>query len=117
MVVGISATGWGGVNSHIVLCSPPGGRLKKTTICYGRSRRNAQLLQAPRKGNVTAAGTNGVELSIIDTLAACVALCALRLLEKDVNTESDLRADGIDSLAYMRLVNRMRELLGPPGIG
>ncbi|KAK3174739.1 hypothetical protein OEA41_001985 [Lepraria neglecta] len=38
-------------------------------------------------------------------------------LQTDVNIETDLRAVGLDSLSYTRLVGTIRYLLGPPSIG
>lgn len=110
-VIGISAAGWGGVNSHIVLVSPPGNRLKRLQPQSGHGRFQRQLLRAPRRK----VGQQAEEA--IKTLATCIALCATNLLQKNVSTNTDLRAVGLDSLAYTRLVRRIRDLLGPPSIG
>lgn len=110
-VIGISATGWGGVNSHTILVSPPEGRLKSLTSHTGHNRFNRQLLKAPRRSVV-----QHFEESI-ETLAAFIAICASNILQKDVNTDTELRAEGLDSLKYIRLVARIRELLGPPSMG
>ena len=51
-VIGISAAGWGGVNSHIVLASPYKRRLKRLNPRPTHGRFERQLLQAPRRNVV-----------------------------------------------------------------
>ena len=107
-VVGISAAGWGGVNSHLVLVSPSETRLKISRPGSRRSRFNRQLLQTPR---------SSVIHQTVKSTETIAALGASNILQTDVNIETDLRAVGLDSLSYTRLVGRIRDLLGPPSIG
>ncbi|KAF9071084.1 hypothetical protein BDP27DRAFT_552198 [Rhodocollybia butyracea] len=47
-LLGVSSTGWGGVNSHIILSRPPPGYDRSTDLIRPRKQRNLHLLRAPR---------------------------------------------------------------------
>lgn len=63
-LIGISAAGWGGVNSHVVVQVPPTKLLRKTGKKQPKYHLRNETLSAPRKsgpGGTVRASTNGVD--------------------------------------------------------
>lgn len=105
-LVAISAAGWGGVNSHIVLQYPPDGALRPTDARPTRRQLQRITLKGPRRGEA-----NPLDSSDKETLAAIV-FCASNILGGDIRSDTDLRAAGMDSKAFVLLVGSIRERLG-----
>ena len=110
-LIGISAAGWGGVNSHMVIQAPPAGMIRR--LGGKRSKYNFvnETLAAPRK-----AGYEKLAVSapvVTDPSLELVIQAVQELLGSGINIEAgtDLRALGFDSAAFVRLSQAIKHAL------
>lgn len=128
-LIGISAAGWGGVNSHVVVQVPPAKLIKKMGNRQSKYSLCNETLAAPRKS-----GLEGIAISLPNGVDPALDLLipevnnivgnghvvvangidpALDLVIQEVNkvlddghlidAETDLRAAGFDSARFVRL--------------
>lgn len=96
-VVSISATGWGGINSHVVLTRALSPLLKAASIRPQTNRYNRKRLCAPR---INPTG-NSNYAALVRTTAAVITRCASDIFERDVSPSTNLRHLGLDSKTYV----------------
>ncbi|KAK7421371.1 hypothetical protein QQX98_002265 [Neonectria punicea] len=106
----VSACGWGGVNSHVVLGFPDQHLLKRSTIPVPESTFNRTSLKAPRLKAIASEEQREPSLA-----ALAFASCASKVLGADINVDTDLKKHGLDSKSFIDLVGTAsKQLSGPP---
>ncbi|KAF4631120.1 hypothetical protein G7Y89_g7005 [Cudoniella acicularis] len=104
-VLAVSSAGWGGVNSHVVLKSPPQSIARSTDHQPTKQVFNRETLQAPRRNkSSTFESTSHIVKSI--------TLVASTILGVQVHGDTDLRLAGLDSQQFLRLAQTVRQALG-----
>ncbi|KAH6654887.1 amino acid adenylation domain protein [Truncatella angustata] len=109
-LIGISAAGWGGVNSHMIIQAPPVKLIKKLEHKNSKYALFNETLAAPRKA--------GLEVFAVPSpIAVDSALdLIIRELQKVienghmVKADTDLRSHGLDSVAFVRLSHSIRSI-------
>ncbi|KAK7432505.1 hypothetical protein QQZ08_001070 [Neonectria magnoliae] len=108
----VSACGWGGVNSHVVLGFPDQYLLKRSTALVSESTFNRKSLKAPRLKS------RADEEQREPSLAALVfANCATKVLGADIDVDTDLKKHGLDSKSFIDLVGTASKQLSGPSVG
>lgn len=104
-VVCVSSAGLGGVNAHCVMRFPPLSSRKRPEDVYIPTRRsNARTLPSPP------ARRQAAEAPAIN-VCGVIQLCASRVLEADIQEDTDLRHAGLDSNGQIRLMRQVADLL------
>jgi hypothetical protein len=109
-LIGISAAGWGGVNSHIVVRAPAAKLIKKLGNKNSKYALCNETLAAPRKSGLKSTAiplANGVDSALNLVVREVHKIINDRHV---VDAETDLRVVGIDSAAFVRLANSIRNL-------
>ncbi|KAM3558742.1 hypothetical protein ARSEF4850_004457 [Beauveria asiatica] len=119
--VAVSASGWGGVDSHVVLGFPhQDNLLKKLTIYVPEGRFDRRALQAPRlKGcAMPVAQPSGtiVDQKLGLAISAFVRV-ASEILETKIEAQSNLKNSGLSSAQYVALISSVAKELSGPNIG
>lgn len=107
-LIGISAAGWGGVNSHIVLKVPPSEYLRKPTVKFPSFVFKEETLAAPRLNSVRAANSSAKHRTEVDMVMEQVALILPGA--RSIGPDTDLRAAGLDSISFVRLSRNIKTL-------
>lgn len=116
-IIAISATGWGGVNSHLVLAFAE-EQLQKTSTGSGPSRNyNRQLLKAPRFNESSSTEVEQSDDTPASEIVEAFKEAAFNVLGKEVDNDTDLREMGLDSKGYMALAGNVSQKLSGPSIG
>lgn len=104
-VVCASSAGQGGVIAHCVLRFPPlGSRRRPEDVHIPTRRRNARALPSPAVGRLVAEAPNV-------NVCGVIQLCASKLLEIDIQEDTDLQHAGLDSNGQIRLMHQVANLL------
>ena len=112
-ILAVSAAGWGGVDSHIVLGSPDQHLLKRTTTLIPATTFKRKSLKAPRLRSFTAA-----EKQKVPSLATGVfANCASDMFGVEIDADTDLKQHGLDSKSFTTLVGSAAEKLSGAPVG
>lgn len=133
-ILAVCASGWGGVNTHTLLGFPDDRLQKRATISLPSSTFARQLLAAPRLNQ--AAVTESMQEKpepqqisqtsvdarlpvdkVDDPIAAIFSRHAADILGCEVTSNTDLKASGLDSKAYVALVKASVKDLTGPSIG
>ncbi|KAM3505259.1 hypothetical protein MY10362_003058 [Beauveria mimosiformis] len=120
-IVAVSASGWGGVDSHVVLGFPhQDNLLKKVTTYVPEGRFDRRALQAPRlKGcAMPVAQPSGtiVDKKLGLAISAFVRV-ASEILETKIEPQSNLKNSGLSSAQYVALISSVAKELSGPNIG
>ncbi|KAM3435501.1 hypothetical protein MY4824_004817 [Beauveria thailandica] len=120
-IVAVSASGWGGVDSHVVLGFPhQDNLLKKLTIYVPEGRFDRRALRAPRlKGcAMPVAQPSGtiVDKKLGLAISAFVRV-ASEILETKIEPQSNLKNSGLSSAQYVALISSVAKELSGPNIG
>lgn len=101
-LLAVSASGWGGVNSHIILGFPDARVHKQTSTSFDNIFQR-ETLAAPRLrlGNPTSSDSETG--SIDSTVVSSFSNYASKILGCDIQPETNLKEHGLDSLAYVAL--------------
>ena len=110
-VVAISAAGWGGVNSHIVLTGPPSGLLKRLNPRRVSRTFDRETLKAPRYTPVPPDPDQKAKI------LATMLICARDILGQDIDLDTDLRRAGMSSTVYIELIGRIQGSLKGRSLG
>ncbi|XWW97293.1 hypothetical protein V2A60_005275 [Cordyceps javanica] len=118
----VSASGWGGVDSHIILGYPRQETLlKKSTIFVPEGRFTREALQAPRLRGpslpMNQPSTTLVDRGKLDEAISAFMLVAVEILETDSDSDSNLKKFGLSSAQYAYLISFMTNDLVEPNIG
>lgn len=133
-ILTVCASGWGGVNTHTLLGFPDDRLQKRATISLPPSTFTRRLLAAPRLDPATIARSVEVKPEqeqtprasvatrprleeVSDAVASVFARHATDVLGCEVAFDTDLKAVGLDSKAYVALVKAAVRELGGPSIG
>lgn len=110
-ILAVSAAGWGGVDSHVVLGFPGQHLLKRTTTLIPETTFKRKSLKAPRlRPSAAAEEQEGPSLT-----ALVFANCASDVFGVEVHADTDLKRRGLDSKSYTTLVgSAAKKLSGPP---
>ena len=101
VLIGISAAGWGGVNTHTVIRAPPSDSTRKSESKVSKYQLRSEVLAAPRIRKKCIEATPNA-----DALEFVVSEIK-KILGKDIETDMDLRAAGLDSTAFIKLVHNI----------
>ncbi|KAL9108477.1 MAG: hypothetical protein Q9187_008286 [Circinaria calcarea] len=110
-VIAISAAGWGGVNSHIVLTGPPSELLKRLNPQRVYRTFDRETLKAPRYTADSPDPDQKAKI-LVTTL-----ICARDILGQDIGLDTDLRKVGMSSTAYIELIGRIQGTLKGRSLG
>ncbi|KAB2573376.1 Hybrid PKS-NRPS synthetase TAS1 [Lasiodiplodia theobromae] len=105
-VVSISAAGWGGVNSHVVLTPAPARLLKTSSLRPQADKYQRQQLRAPRIKTERANDD-----ALVRATAAIISRCASEIFERDVGPHENLYEVGLDSKTYVSLTGSVAKML------
>lgn len=105
-VVSISAAGWGGVNSHVVLTPAPARLLKTSSLRPQADKYQRQQLCAPR---IKPERAN--DEALVRATAAIITRCASDIFERDVGLNENLYEVGLDSKTYVSLTGSVAKML------
>ncbi|KAF7554762.1 hypothetical protein G7Z17_g2660 [Cylindrodendrum hubeiense] len=111
-ILAVSASGWGGVNSHVVLGFPVHHLLKKTTILVSESTFNRKSLKAPRLKSIA---NNEQRVSSLATLV--FAKCASEVLGIEAMPDTDLKIHGLGSKLFIEFMGIASRRLSGPIVG
>ncbi|OAA78214.1 amino acid adenylation domain protein [Akanthomyces lecanii RCEF 1005] len=120
-IIAVSASGWGGVDSHVVLGFPQQGLLKESSIIVPEGRFSREALQAPRlKGCAMLMVQSSIMITDkqrFDEATGAFAQAAAKILGTDVESHSNLKDLGLSSVQYVALISTVAETLSGPNIG
>lgn len=134
-LLSVSASGWGGVNSHVILAFPDERLQKQATISLAAGTWNRKTLAAPRLQVVPATEpatlvTPSTRISLpktahpspthpasFDATDTYVQSASTILGVQDIKPDTDLRKEGMDSMAYVSIVSMTADKLGRPSLG
>ncbi|KZP12421.1 hypothetical protein FIBSPDRAFT_798902 [Athelia psychrophila] len=104
-VVCVSSAGLGGVNAHCVMRFPPTSSRRRPEDVYIHTRRNntRTLVSPPSRQQVNETPAVNV--------CSVIQLCASRILEADIQEDTDLRYAGLDSNGQIRLMRQVSDVL------
>lgn len=109
-LIGVSAAGWGGVNTHIVVRVPPAKLSKKLSNANPKYILCNETLAAPRKLDI-----ERIAIPLLDGFDPHLDF-VIREVHKIIDDEhvvdadTDLRAVGLDSAAFVKLSHSIRNL-------
>ncbi|KJZ80421.1 hypothetical protein HIM_00271 [Hirsutella minnesotensis 3608] len=113
-LLAVSAAGWGGVDSHIVLGYPDQRLRKQTTILIPETTFSRKTLKAPRLGKQI----GEIETATGSSLTSLVfSKCAAEVLGFPVDANTNLKSCGMDSKSYTAIVKVASERLAGPIVG
>ena len=115
-ILAVSATGWGGVNSHMIISFPDGRLHKQTTISVPPTTWSRTTLAAPRIPQPPATAAPTLKSADPVVVSAFVHQ-ASKILGYSVEPDYDLKDYGLDSLKYMALCRAVAKDLGAQPIG
>ncbi|KAI0185232.1 amino acid adenylation domain protein [Xylaria flabelliformis] len=124
-LLAVSASGWGGVNSHVVLGFPNAQLQKRVTVSIPPTTWTRTTLTAPRisakpTGSTTeSVGNDGNPVceSPDRALVSLFQQNAAEILKCDIKPDDHLMDYGLDSLKYMALTRGVAKELGTQPIG
>ncbi|KAI0397031.1 amino acid adenylation domain protein [Xylariaceae sp. FL0594] len=111
-ILAVSAAGWGGVNSHAILGFPESRLQKQTTVSVPLDTWSRTKLAAPRITTATRT-PRPADPSVV----ASFVQKASEILGCSVEADSDLKANGLDSLKYKALCRAVAKELDAQPIG
>lgn len=121
-IMAVSASGWGGVDSHIILAFPHEEQLlKRSTIGVPEGTFNRKCLQAPRLKTSVMLPTHSLVEEVrseeLREITGAFVRASSKLLGASVEADSNLKALGMTSLQYVSLVSAVAQDLNGPNIG
>lgn len=103
-VLCVSSAGLGGVNAHCVMrFAPPSSRRRPEDVCAHVRRDSARTLPSPP--------TRQVSKTPVVNICSVIQLCAARILEADIQEDTDLRLAGLDSNGQICLMRKVADVL------
>lgn len=111
-VLAVSAAGWGGVDSHVVLGFPDQHLLKKSTTLVSESTFNRKSLKAPRLRSMPNEEQRESSLAVL-----VFTKCASEVLGVKAMSDTDLKMHGLDSKSYLELIGTASKQLSGPMVG
>ncbi|KAH8706253.1 hypothetical protein BGZ61DRAFT_493214 [Ilyonectria robusta] len=111
-ILAVSAAGWGGVNSHIVLGFPDQHLLKKSTTLVSESMFNRRSLRAPRLRPMSNEEQRESSLAVL-----VFTKCASEVLGVEAMSDTDLKMHGLDSKSYLEFMGTASKQLSGPMVG
>ncbi|KYK57278.1 amino acid adenylation domain protein [Drechmeria coniospora] len=112
-ILAVSAAGWGGVDSHIVLGFPGQHMLKRTTRLISATTFRRKTLKAPRLSRQTPSSTE----NSTSVASLVFSRCASDILGVEVGADTDLKRHGLDSKSYVAIAGAASKQLNGPSIG
>lgn len=120
-LIAVSASGWGGVDSHVVLGFPQQGLLKQSTIVVPEGQFVREALQAPRLQGCAMPKVQSSAMITkkekVDEVIGAFVRAASEILDTDVESHSNLKDLGLSSVQYVTLIGSVAETLSGPNIG
>ncbi|KAM4066491.1 AMP-binding enzyme [Hirsutella rhossiliensis] len=113
-ILAVSAAGWGGVNSHVVLGFPDQRLRKETTTLVPETTFKRKALRAPRLRSSKLGGKRETSASLASLV---FSKCASDVLGIRVDSDTDLKQNGLDSKSYTALVGAASKRLPGPSVG
>lgn len=110
-LLAVSAAGWGGVNSHVVLAFPDECLRKKKTVYIPEGTFSRRTLASPR----LKASTPAPKAS--DETVSVFVQCATEALGVEIGSEDNLKQYGLDSRTYIVLVSAASKKLSGHSLG
>ncbi|KAI0190564.1 amino acid adenylation domain protein [Astrocystis sublimbata] len=107
-ILAVSATGWGGVNSHLLLGFPETRVQKQSTISVAPNTWSRRTLAAPRLSQSKLADPEVVSAYVHH---------ASKILKCDIKPDYHLKDCGLDSLKYMAMTRGVAKDMGIQPIG
>lgn len=109
-VLAVSAAGWGGVNSHVVLTGLPENMRKVQSNGRLPPGYKSAALKAPR----TAMDPKSM---LLHTVITVMTQCASDALGVAIDKDTDLQGAGFDSRIFVEVTNLVAQRLCQPPIG
>lgn len=110
-ILAVSAAGWGGVNSHVVLGFPDEQLRKKQTVYIPEKLFCRRILAAPRLD------TSATPISPSAEAISVFVRCATDALGVEVRADSNLKQYGLDSRTYTVLASTASKILSGRPVG
>lgn len=114
-ILAVSAAGWGGVNTHVVLGFPDNRLRKQSTILVSDTRFNRRTFRAPRLNEPSASVSDTSTPS--ELTVSAFSQCASTVLGVQVDDNTDLKQLGLDSKSYTALVGTVSKYLSGSPVG